>query len=95
VSAPQFTPGPWTSYEFGADWYVGHNHDDSGPMLRVGSNHAQREANANLIASAPDLYAAAERALNFIENTEGEHDVQLESGDMLRAALAKARGESA
>lgn len=48
-----------------------------------------------LIAEACDvgneLVLVAERALNFIENTESEHNIELQTGDMLRAALAKAR----
>lgn len=47
---------------------------------------------ARLIAAAPELLEAAERALNFIANTEGEMGEPLESGDLLRAAIAKARG---
>lgn len=46
-------------------------------------------ANAALIAAAPDLLAAARSALNFIENTEGELGIKLDSGDALRAAIAK------
>lgn len=33
------------------------------------------------------LEEAARKALNFIENTEGELGIQLDSGDALRAAL--------
>lgn len=51
------------------------------------------DANAHLIAAAPDLYEALERCLNFIENTESEFGDLLPSGDVARAALAKARGE--
>ena len=49
-------------------------------------------ADASLIAAAPELLEAAERALNFIANTENEIGDTLESGDLLRAAIAKARG---
>jgi hypothetical protein len=41
------------------------------------------------------LQSAAEHALNYIENTEGEFGIELPSGRLLRLALAKARGESA
>jgi len=47
-----------------------------------------------LIAAAPCLLHAAERALNFIENTESELGIELESGDLLRAAIRRARGEA-
>ena len=51
-------------------------------------------ANAHLIAAAPDLYVALEKALNFITNTESEMGKTLPCGDAARAALAKARGEA-
>lgn len=39
-----------------------------------------------------DLYAALERALNFIANTESEMGETLPCGDAARAAIDKARG---
>ena len=48
---------------------------------------------AILVAALPELMIAAERALNFIENTESEIGCSLESGDLLRAAIKKAKGE--
>ena len=49
-------------------------------------------ANARLIAAAPDMLAALEQCLNFIENTESELGIDLSSGFAARAAIAKARG---
>lgn len=40
--------------------------------------------------AAPDLLSAAQKALNFIENTEGEMGERLSCGDALRAAIARA-----
>lgn len=40
-----------------------------------------------------ELYEAAVRALNYIENTEDELGITLDTGGFLRAAIAKARGE--
>jgi hypothetical protein len=85
------TPGPWTAYEFGADWYVGHNHDDSGPLLRVGSNHAQREANARLIAKAPELLAQ----LDLIISEYLDGGVLNSSIEEAQDLLAQVLGESA
>lgn len=51
---------------------------------------AEKLANARLMAAAPDLLDAAQVALNYIENTESELGIILPSGDMLRAAIAKA-----
>jgi hypothetical protein len=59
-----------------------------------GPQYDHQHANAHLIAAAPDLYAALERTLNFIENAEGELGIVLDSGSAARAALAKARGEA-
>lgn len=61
--------------------------------LAVTSTEAvtMREAAAHIErieALNAELVAAARRALNFIENTEGEIGDTLESGDLLRAALA-------
>lgn len=39
-----------------------------------------------------DMLAALRRCLNFIENTEGEHNVEFECGQLARAAVAKAEG---
>lgn len=91
------TPGPWEALPWeqdagGKDWIVwgprptNHPGDDN---LR---GEYGSEADANLIAAAPDLLAAAKAALNFIANTEGELDIILDSGTKLRAAIAKAEG---
>lgn len=47
-------------------------------------------AYVRLFRAAPDLLAAARKALNYIENTEGELDITLDSGDDLRAAIRRA-----
>jgi len=98
------TPGPWKVYhpvrrdgvrkgivsDQGADIVIfGCEEDDAGVC---GGSDYEAEANARLIAAAPDLLAAARLGLNFIENTESEMGEKLASGDALRAAIAKARG---
>ena len=50
----------------------------------------QAKANARLIAAAPEMLAALRRARNFIENTESELGIVLDSGNAVRAAIAKA-----
>jgi|GEM_PF-4219486 len=45
--------------------------------------------------SASELAEALEECLNYIENTEAELGITLDSGDKARAALAKAKGEGA
>ena len=91
MSKPKFTPGPWTAYKFSSDWWVGNASDDSGPMLRVGSWYDEREANANLIAAAPDLYAAC---AEFVRKVESGAARSTRSYEQMLAALAKARGEA-
>lgn len=77
------TPGEWTDYNFGSDYWVAHSSDDSGPWIRMGGNHADRAANAALIAAAvnalPNLLDALEAALigledsNAMETSKGRH----------------------
>ena len=98
------TPGPWqiksdhephliignvdgetvagfTSYSFD---FIASIEDEYGEM----TDHA----NARLILAAPELLEAAQKALNYIANTENELGMTLGSGDMLRDAIAKATG---
>ena len=53
------------------------------------------EANANLIAAAPDLYAALERIYGrlLMSDRDGDAHITEEDGAMAEAALRKARGE--
>lgn len=90
------TPGPWTAYYFAADWWVANPEDDSGPMLRVGSDHDRREANAHLIAAAPDLLNISKEILDLIERIiEGKEWGAIEEyADQLRTIIARATGES-
>ena len=83
------TPGPWKQNED-----TGMN--DSGVILDhigtvivtdiYGRTDEEAEANANLIAAAPDLLAALEAAVKHISL------IGTEVGNMLEAAIAKARG---
>jgi len=49
-----------------------------------------READARLIAAAPELLEALE---NLLKVHEGEGGTQHHAGDMARAAISKAKGE--
>lgn len=81
------TPGPWVAYDFGANWWVAApDADDSGPMLRVGGLHKEREANARLIAAAPDLL----EALEYVMSAHGEQ--LTDAFEKAKAAIDKARG---
>jgi len=90
----KFTPGPWTVgaalngnwIEFGADEKA---------VARTFHTHvgAQAEdANAHLIAAAPDLYEALAECRALLD---GEGGMPVGVRERADAALAKARGEQA
>ena len=98
------TPGPWTCRVL--------NSDDTVAVIRAGTLQIAaigyapgfaEEANARLIAAAPDLLAALRQVLEVLEGRadvrDGEDGMQLpneamsilnECGDTMRAAIAKA-----
>ena len=93
----KYTPGPWTVDESHingainagkrhvalANFYNCHDEE-----VRV--TREQQEANAQLIASAPDLLDAAQTALECLE---GGGFGKAYAEDVLRAAIRKAEGE--
>lgn len=84
------TPGPWkaTGKEVGTDYEATHGMVAS--IIGM-PNRWETEANARLIAAAPDLYAAVE-ALLALHADDGTRD-DVPEWKAARAALAKARGE--
>ena len=90
--ATEFTPGPWSvkpdsivSRPFrveGDGWTVASVHYES-------HRDGDTEANAHLIAAAPDLLAACEEALHFMLTRLGVPQREVE---IVRAAIAKAQG---
>lgn len=94
-----FTPGPWRTFPAsmvdGRTMRVVTERKDVG--MGVGDNATETEANARLIAAAPDLYEAAVSALDYLESCL---DPKCEPGcgcvlDVLRQAIAKAEGRDA
>jgi len=94
---PKFTPGPWTVSGikgYSAIW------SDNTHIATINVDHepttlASDEANAALIAAAPDLYKAIEKSIDLLNeilplNTNNINHAHAE----LTAALEKARGES-
>lgn len=86
------TPGPWS-----AAAHIVY----SGPHHRVATVQAvgaQAEADAALIASAPDLLAALEDALCTMLNVEvfyGKGEMLTQSMDKAEAVILKAKGGAA
>lgn len=98
---PKFTPGPWEILLTNDFTIEGHNGDT---VVRIGDERRliPMNADAALIAAAPELYAALEEMHLLAESilTEPQLDAARNGKTMrqrlseARAALAKARGES-
>lgn len=108
------TPWPWYAHKReDSNGYIGVHageaaaHEDDFPAPEIctvfpGSRSDETAwADANLIATAPDLLATLGEINYFLcyiteENTDARNDVPLlvKMGDMVRAAIAKATGEA-
>jgi hypothetical protein len=78
------TPGPWEVWATSHGWTVC-NPDAGWSVCSLPQDHDQHEANARLIAAAPDMLKVCVRMLN--------HPLIRLTGDVevpLRAAIAKA-----
>lgn len=87
MSQAQHTPGPWKA-TFRRT--VMHIHSDSKKIASMGSGHVglshEDDANARLIAAAPDLL----NALSVLADAAEARGIP---ADAARTAIAKARGE--
>ena len=84
----------------------GYDHEDEAGVRGTEPEELDAHANAARIVACVnalegynpdavrDVVEAAKRALNFIQNTESELGEPLDSGDALRAALARLGGAS-
>lgn len=91
------TPGPWTTGgELHGFWAV---EDGNGRVICQLNGNFTPEANAMLIAAAPDLLALLEEAVKYMscDNELDEPERDLCDNDCLfclaRAAIARAKGE--
>lgn len=85
------TPGPWAVVS-GHDWHSGQQYGvkDVAPL-----NHTITEANANLIAAAPDLLEALENMMDMIGLSSSSPNPAVR--DLIKkslSAIARAKGES-
>jgi hypothetical protein len=101
MSDTKFTPGPWiVDKSFNADIQAPDGLDIATCCAEILNRHTDGEegiANAHLIAAAPDMYAALEKAVSDYGNNGGPWNVPSEPGtwiEMAQSALSKARGES-
>lgn len=84
------TPGPWAVSGAGRHALV-RGEDMTIVAVRHRLEGDVHEANARLIAAAPDLLVALEEALHWFE---GEHASSHPTTVRMQAAIAKARGEA-
>lgn len=99
------TPGPWrirgTNYGYTTCYVLGPPHKDGGDYAPICV--ADTEANARLIAAAPELLAALEECeKDLIRSSNDAYDAEADSlakrfmrtAKAARAAIAKAKGEA-
>lgn len=90
------TPGPWEIKRHYDSCYKNISAQKHTELARVvwcmedEDRSPECEANAYLIAAAPDLLEALQ---NLLKVHEGEGGTEHHAGDMARAAIAKAKGE--
>ena len=89
------TPGPWERHETGA--IVGPKLDDKPVWLRpviARFETGVKEADARLIAAAPELLEALEELYHLIDDAhDGDRVFTFELAQKAKAAIAKARGQ--
>jgi len=88
------TPGPWKAYESAdAGWF---DIESEGGLDVLGYEGCAKEANARLIAAAPDLIEALDTLTLVVGMTpmKGNLEALQEAQDMARAAIKKATGQS-
>ena len=94
----QHTPGPWTAYLYDSEPASIEAADGDGPIALVGTDlydMEERDANARLMAAAPDLLAACEGLLAIarISAADGaDLNINIRRAE---AAIAEATGQTA
>ena len=97
----KWTPGPWHASDAASIWNSDRT-DEIADAWDHGRGARATQANAHLIAAAPDLYEALEAAVDCgmvpkstaLNGGASKYSRQVLVADMIRAALAKARGEA-
>jgi len=89
----EYTPGPWHRYGGMVDGY-GIASKNGEIITQDAFNGLHHEANARLIATAPDLLAALEEMSAFVCGYLDHNESFLEYYDRAEQAIAKAKGEA-
>ena len=99
MSETKFTPGPWTATSYPDSLEASVlapicGTEAIGEIAWIGENNfkTQAEANAHLIAAAPEMYEALEQCLERLEVIDPARLSNRIAN--AKAVLAKARGES-
>ena len=95
MSDTRWTAGPWFVNKQPHGIFVDPVEGDDGVadvLMVSGFDDARQQANANLIAAAPDLYAALDWLCRALVH---DHNKNIDYWTEALAALAKARGEGA
>ena len=92
----KYTPGPWEAVSEGhrlSVWAEGYGfiHTHEVPQVNTGATDTAN-ANSRLIAAAPELLIACERALAALEGILSQSNFKSDVPEILRAAIAKAEG---
>lgn len=93
MSAPQFTPGPWSVEENIDGWEINDNLD-GGVAVTVFNDSETEQANAHLIAAAPELYEAITTWLADFNDDRRDLQLEQDHAARFRLAIAKADGDS-
>ena len=94
----KFTPGPWFTKREGWSTVYVEARIDGGMIQEVAAcgptdaGQDQQQANAHLIAAAPELYEALDALIKLYEEDDGCRE--LPEYISARTALSKARGEA-
>lgn len=93
MADPRWTPGPWYIRERTGGFTIWSDHGavTSTTITPLSSRRAEGEANARLVAAAPDLYEALEMVRDA---NESDPHIPPSALAKIHAALAKARGEA-
>lgn len=93
MSAAKHTPGPWTYLVGSSEIMSSHEHDFEYRIALMNPFVAGNEANASLIAAAPELLAALKAVqMDAVGIGSKENAISDATRDLVDAAIAKTGG---